>query len=138
MNKKAIVVVAVMVAALSGCAQMGMFAAANMTSVELSAPNYEVVAIGVSGEAKASYLLGVTYSNGPQTGSVALARIGGTGKLYKEAMEDLWAAFEEQHGPIEGRRLALTNVRCDADSHNLLLYSDMTLAIRADVIEFTE
>ena len=39
--------------------------------------------------AKASYLFVGTYSNGPQTGSVALARIGGTGKLYKEAMENL-------------------------------------------------
>ena len=35
-GKKAIVVVAVMVAALSGCAQMGMFAAANVTSPEES------------------------------------------------------------------------------------------------------
>ena len=138
MNKKAIVAACIVVAALGGCAQTGMFTAGNMTSVELSAPNYEIVAVGVSGSAKASYLLGVTYSNGPQTGSVALARIGGTGQMYKEAMENLWKDFEEKEGPIEGRRLALTNVRYDADRQNFLLYSDMKLAIRADVIEFNE
>jgi hypothetical protein len=77
MNKKTIVAASIVVVALSGCAQMGMFAAGNVTNVQLSAPNYEIVAVGVSGSAKASYLLGVTYSNGPQTGSVALARIGG-------------------------------------------------------------
>jgi hypothetical protein len=138
MNKKTIVAASIVVVALSGCAQMGMFAAGNVTNVQLSAPNYEIVAVGVSGSAKASYLLGVTYSNGPQAGSVALARIGGTGQMYKEAMENLWKDFEEKQGPVEARRLALTNVRYDTDSHNFLLYSDMKLAIRADVIEFTD
>jgi hypothetical protein len=53
-------------------------------------------------------------------------------------MENLWKDFEGKQGPVEGRRLALTNVRYDTDSHNFLLYSDMKLAIRADVIEFTD
>jgi hypothetical protein len=53
-------------------------------------------------------------------------------------MEDLWSSFEAQHGPAEGRRLALVNVRYDSDATNLLLYSDLTLAIRADVVEFTD
>ncbi len=63
-------------------------------------PNYRIVAIGVSGAAKASYVGGVTFSTGQETGALALARIGGTG--------------------------------------HLLLYADMTLAIRADLIEFTD
>ena len=81
---------------------------------------------------------GVTFSTGQETGALALARIGGTGQLYKEAMEKLWQNFEQTNGPVVGRRLALTNVRYDSDSHNLLLYADVTLAIRADVIEFTD
>ncbi len=127
-----------MMVTLGGCAQAGMFAAGNMTTVELSQPNYEIVAIGVSGEAKAAYLFGVSFSNGAQSGSVALTRIGGTGHLYKEAMEGLWESFEEKHGPAEGRRLALSNIRYDSDSKNFLLYTDIKLAIRADIIEFTD
>lgn len=126
------------VAALSGCAQTGMFTAGNLTTVELSEPNYRVVAVGVSGEAKAEYLLGVSFSTGLQTGSLALVRIGGTGQLYKEAMENLWKEFEKEHGPVAGRRLALSNVRYDADNRNLLLYTDVKLSIRADVIEFAD
>ncbi len=139
MKKTAITAGCIVVAmSLAGCAQTGMFVAGNMTNVELSEPNYKIVAIGVSGEAKASYLLGVAFSKGQETGAVALARIGGTGQLYKEAMEHLWQDFEESNGPVVGRRLALTNIRYDSDSHNLLVYSDITLSIRADVIEFTD
>ncbi len=126
------------VIALSACSQTGMFVAGNLTTVELSEPNYRVVAVGVSGEAKAGYLLGVSFSNGPQAGALALARIAGTGQLYKEAMENLWQDFEKTHGPVAGRRLALANIRYDADSRNLLLYTDTKLCVRADVIEFTD
>lgn len=125
-------------ATLGGCAQAGMFAAGSLTTVELSQPNYRVVAVGVSGEAKAGYLLGVSFSIGPQTGSLALARVGGTGQLYKEAMENLWKDFEKTNGPVVGRRLALSNIRYDADSRNLFFYTDVKLSIRADVIEFTD
>lgn len=139
MKKTAITAGCIVVAmSLAGCAQTGMFVAGNMTNVELSEPNYKIVAIGVSGEAKASYLLGVAFSKGQEPGAVALARIGGTGQLYREAMEHLWQDFEESNGPVVGRRLALTNIRYDSDSHNLLVYSDITLSIRADVIEFTD
>jgi hypothetical protein len=139
MKRTAIVVLGLIATAfVSGCAQTGMFAAGTMTNVELAEPNYKIVAVGVSGEAKASYLGGVTFSTGQETGAVALTRIGGTGQLYKEAMEQLWENFEKENGPVLGRRLALTNVRYDSDSHNLLLYADITLAIRADVIEFTD
>jgi|TARA_B100001964_G_scaffold240174_1_gene309375 hypothetical protein len=39
---------------------------------------------------------------------------------------------------VAGRSLALANIRYDGDSRNFLLYSDVTLAIRADIIEFTD
>ncbi len=122
----------------AGCGQAGQFAATNLTQVELSAPNYKVVATGVSGEARASYLIGVTVSNGPVTNSVSLKRLNGTGKLYQEALESLWAQFAAEHGEVEGRRLALVNIRYDADTRNLVLYSDVVLSVRADVVEFTD
>ena len=45
------------------------FAAGNFTQVEMSEPNYKVVATSVAGEAEAAYLIGVAFSNGPQSGS---------------------------------------------------------------------
>ena len=123
---------------LSGCAQTGQFAAGNMTQVELSEPNYKVVATSVTGDAEAAYLIGVAFSNGPQSGSLSLHRLSGTGKLYTEAMEDLWENFALEHGAVEGRRLALANVRYDAATRNFLVYNDISLSIRADVIEFSD
>ena len=127
-----------MALSFTGCAQSGFFASSSLTQVELSAPNYRIVATGVSGEAKASYLIGVTVSSGPVTNSLSLKRLSGTGKLYQEALDNLWAQFAAEHGAVEGRRLALTNVRYDADTRNFALYSDIVLAVRADVVEFTD
>lgn len=138
MKKAVIAVVALAAISLAGCASVGTFAASNVTTVELAEPNYEIVATGVSGQAKAAYLIGVSFSNGPESGSLSLFRIGGTGQLYKEAMEQLWKEFEASHGATEGRSLALANVRYDADSKNFLVYNDIALSIRADVIEFTD
>ena len=141
MRKFAVVLmflVVALAASLTGCAQAGFFAAANVTQVELSEPNYKVVATGVAGQAEAAYLIGVAFSNGPQTGSVSLYRLKGTGKLYTEAMESLWQAFAAEHGSVEGRRLALANVSYDAATRNYLVYNNVSLSIRADVIEFTE
>ena len=120
---------------LNGCAQAGVFNAGNLTQVELSKPNYKVVSTGVSGTSEAGYLVGVSFSNGPKSGSLSLFRVSGSGHLYKEAMEDLWATFEAERG-VAGRRLALANVRYDADTRNFLVYNDISLSIRADVVEF--
>lgn len=138
MRKATIAVLILGAAALSGCAQTGTFIAGNLTTVELSEPNYEIVATGVSGTAKAGYLVGVSFSDGARSGSISLARVSGTGHLYKEAMEGLWAAFEAEHGAAAGRRLALVNIRYDADTRNFLVYNDIALSIRADVVEFVD
>jgi hypothetical protein len=111
MRKATIAVLILGVVALSGCAQTGTFTAGNLTTVELSEPNYEVVATGVSGTAKAG-LIGASFSDGAKSGSISLFRVSGTGHLYKEAMEGLWADFESKHGPVAGRRLG-------ADQHSL-------------------
>ncbi len=138
MNRITGILLLALLVAVTGCGQAGMFAAHNSTTVELSKPNYKVVATGVSGEAKAAYVIGVVISTGPITNSLSLFRINGTGQLYKEAMDNLWAQFEQDHGPVVGRRLALANIRYDADTRNLLVYSDITLSIRADIIEFMD
>ncbi len=121
---------------LPGCANSGLFLAANVTSVELSNPNYRVVATNVAGEATAGYLLGVSAAMGLEMRTIALARVQGTGQLYREALEDLWRNFERQHGSPANRRLALANVRYDFEALNLLIYTRPTVSVRADVVEF--
>jgi len=123
---------------LAGCAQAGLFAAANLTQVELSTGNYRIVTTNIHGESEAAYLLGASLSSGIQTQTLALWRVKGSGLLYKEAMEDLWKNYVKEHGRIAAKKLALVNVRYDADNLNLLLYTRAKLSIRADVVEFID
>jgi hypothetical protein len=125
-------------ACLWGCAPAGLFPALNLTQVELSEGNYQIMATNVAGEAEASYLVGLSFSNGMMTQTLALYRLKGTGMLYKEAIEDLWTNYEAQHGKAEGRKLALVNVRYDADPLNLLVYARARISVRADVVEFKD
>jgi len=97
------------VVALSGCTQTGTFTAENLTTVELSEPNYEVVATGVSGTAKAGYLISASFSDGAKSSSIPLFRVSGTGHLYKEAM-GLWADFESEHARWLVDTWALINI----------------------------
>ena len=87
--RKATIAVLILGVALSGCAQTGTFTAGNLTNLELSEPNYEVVATGVSGTAKAGYLISASFSDGAKSGSIPLFRVSGTGHLYK--LVDTWA-----------------------------------------------
>jgi hypothetical protein len=128
----------VLIAAMfAGCASGGMFTASNITEVQLQKNNFIIVARNVSGEAEAGYLFGSTFSLGMMTNTVAALRVSGTGMLYKEALEDLWKNYEAVHGPVEGKKLALVNVRYDADALNLFVYTRPKVMIRADVVEFT-
>jgi len=121
---------------LSSCTNAGMFLALNQTQVQLSNPNYRIVATNVQGEAKAGYLFGVSYSSGAAAQTAALARVSGTGSIYKEALENLWENYERKHGSVEGKKLALVNVRYDSDILNLLIYTEVRIIVRADIIEF--
>ncbi len=132
------VLLAVLVLSAWGCSTSGMFTAANVTEVQLQKNNFKVVARNVSGEAQAGYLLGGSFSMGMATNTVALIRISGSGMLYKEALENLWKNYEATNGPVEGKRLALVNVRYDADALNLFIFTQPRIAIRADVVEFTD
>lgn len=118
------------------CAPSGMTLNHSGTQVELSSPNFKLVAKDITGEAESSYILGISFSYGAVTNTLAVYRLEGTGLLYKEAMQKLWKNFEEKYGPAEGKKLGLVNVRYDADVLNLLLYTQVKLYITADVVEF--
>jgi hypothetical protein len=121
---------------LSACASSGSLTAGNLTNVELSGANFRVVATDVGGQASAGYIIGITAPQGSRMQTVAVARVEGTGQLYREALEDLWANFRAEHGATEGRSLALANVRFDSDALNLFVYTASRVSVRADVIEF--
>ncbi|MFP4620694.1 MAG: DUF6567 family protein [Bacteroidales bacterium] len=123
---------------LSGCMSAGSFLAHNVTNVELSEPNFRIAAKDMEGHAKASHIFGVSYSMGSLSNTFALARVGGPAKLYNHAIQDLWQNYREQHGEIEGKKLALANVRIDSDMLNLMVYTQSELYITADVVEFVE
>lgn len=121
---------------LSGCSSSGAFLAVNQTSVELGEANYTIVATGVHGEAEAGYIIGLSYSSGFIANTFALARVSGTDKLYSDALDNLWENYESSHGAIGDKKLALTNVRYDAQILNLLLYTGTKITVRADIVEF--
>jgi hypothetical protein len=124
--------------AFAGCSTGGMFTAGNVTDVQLQRSNFKIVAQGVTGEAQAGYVFGGSFSMGMATNTFALFRVAGSGMLYKEALENLWKNYEATHGSIEGKHIALVNVRYDAEALNLFVYTQPKITIRADVVEFTE
>ncbi|MGM0546697.1 MAG: DUF6567 family protein [Bacteroidota bacterium] len=123
---------------ISGCTTSGAFLSANQTMVNLEQANYTITATNVSGYSETAYVLGFSYSSGFTTNTFAAGRVEGTGMLYKEALEDLWTNYEKDNGAINGKRLALTNVRYDTDILNLIIYTKVMVNVRADVVEFTD
>lgn len=123
---------------ISGCTSSGAFLASNRTEVNLQEGNYEIRAANLSGVSEAGYVIGVSFSTGPTVSTLAFGRVTGTGMLYKEAIENLWANYEDEFGSLEGKQLALANIRYDTDILNLLLFTKVTVGVRADVIEFTD
>ena len=123
---------------MSGCTTSGAFLSANQTHVNLEQGNYTITATDVSGYSETAYVLGFSYSTGLTTNTLAVGRVEGTGRLYKEALDDLWGNYEKNHGALNGKSLALANVRYDTDILNLLIYTKVMMNIRADVIEFTD
>jgi hypothetical protein len=137
MNRyQGVLLISLLALLLSGCSNTGAFLAGNQTIVNLNSSNYEIRATNVTGESQAGYLLGVSYSNGLAAGSLSIARVDGSGMLYAEALENLWASYEAEHGEVEESRVALTNVRYDTDILNLIVYSQIKITVRADVVEF--
>ena len=119
-----------------GCTTAGTFQSQNVTNVELSETNFDILARNVSGTAHADFLLGISSSTGSVSNTLALVRVGGTPTLYNDAITDLWDNFEDDYGSADGRNLVLANVRYDTDILNLVVFTKTTLIIHADVIEF--
>jgi len=135
-TKKYAFTVLILAVVLTGCSNTGAFLSANQTIVNLNEGNYTIHATNVTGEASSGYIFGVSYSTGLAASSFAIARVSGTGMLYAEALEDLWTSFEEEYGTVGDQRLALANVRYDSDILNLVVYSQIKITVRADIIEF--
>lgn len=123
---------------LSGCFSSGAFLSGNVTDVQLAEGNYELVATDVHGSATAGYILGVSGGPGPSTAAFAVARVSGDDNLYQTALSNLWDNVRSEYGEVEGEKLALVNVRYDVSALNLILYTQPTLTVRADVVTFTD
>lgn len=119
------------------CTTTGSFISSNRTDVKLSQGNYKIVATNITGQSEAAYVVGFSYSYGGfSSNTIALARVTGTGLLYQEALANLWKNYQDKFGNIEGKKLALINVRYDNDILNLILYTSVKVYVRADVISF--
>lgn len=123
---------------LFACTAGGSFISHNITNVELSDSEFNIIAKNVEGYSSASYLIGLTYSAGTVSNTLALVRIGGTAKLYNDAIQNLWNNFYAEHENAEGKKYVLANIRIDNDMLNLVLYTQTDLYITADIIEFEE
>lgn len=128
----------ILLAVLSGCGTMGTFRANNVTNVELSKANFKIVARNLQGAAMQGYLIGISAPQGSDIGTVGLIRINGVEKPYDTAVKDLWNNYREKYGDIEGKKLALVNIRQDTEVLNTFIYTEAKLFISADVVEFTE
>ncbi len=121
---------------LSGCGSMGAFRADNLTNVELSQANFNIVARNVQGSAMQGYLFGISAAQGSGVGTFGLVRVSGVEKPYDTAVKDLWKNFQEQYGSMEGKKLALVNIRQDTEVLNTFVYTEARYFITADVVEF--
>jgi len=123
----------------SSCGTMGTFKANNVTNVELSQANYNIVAKDLEGSASQGYLIGVSAPGyGSDVGIVGLIKVSGEDKPYALAVKRLWDSYKEKYGDPEGKKLALVNIRQDTKVLNTLVYTEATIFITADVVEFTE
>ena len=138
LKKSVVFVLLIFAISLSGCATGGSFLSQNVTNIELSGTNFDIIARNLEGSAHADYLIGFGTSAGAVSNTLALVRVGGTATLYDDAIRSLWQNYEKNYGSTEGRNLVLANVRYDTDILNLLLFTKTTLYIHADVVEFKE
>jgi hypothetical protein len=138
LSKLSLAAMAAAAVLFTGCAVSGALLSTNSTTVQLSQPNYKIVATSVSGTSKAGYLFGASLGVGMYAQTFALIPLQKDRALYRLATEDLWKNFEATHGKSVGRKLALANVRFDTEAFNAFFYTSPKLTIVADVIEFGE
>ena len=122
----------------SGCATGGAFQTSQVTNVELSEPNFNIVARDLSGMSMQGYILGLSISQGPDVAVFGCVKVAGVEKLYDTAIRDLWKNYEMKYGDTEGKKLVLVNIRQDSEILNTILYTQAKYFITADVVEFIE
>ena len=123
---------------LSGCGTMGSFRANHVTVVELSQPNFNIVARDMQGSSIQGYLFGISVPQGSDINTFGLIKVSGVEKPFDAAIKDLWNNYREKYGDTEGKKLALVNVRQDTETLNTLVYTEAKYFISADVVEFVE
>ena len=106
--------------------------------MELSEANFKIIARDIQGSAMQGYLLGFSVPQGPDINTFALVKINGVDKPFASAVTDLWNNFQEKYGLIEGKNLALVNIRQDTETLNTIVYTEAHYFITADVVEFIE
>lgn len=121
---------------LSGCVSTGLTASSHRTDVQLSTGNYKIVATNISGEASSEALLGFSAGFGMASSQFAIIPISDNRALFQQAMRDMWSKFEATHGSPANRKLALINFRYDSESLNTFFYTQLTVTVVADIIEF--
>ncbi len=127
-----------LLALISGCGTMGSFQANNLTSVQLSQANFDIVARDVQGSAMQGYLFGVSFQQYSDVNTFGLIRVSGDKTLYDAAIKSLWEDYRDKYGETEGKNLVLINIRQDTDAINTFVYTQATLFITADVVQFVE
>lgn len=128
----------ILIALLSGCGTAGAFHTNHVTNVELSKPNFNIVARDLHGSSMQGYLFGASISQGSDVGTFALIKVAGVEKLYDTAIKNLWKNYREKYGDPEGKKIALVNVRHDTQVLNTFVYTQAKYFITADVVEFVE
>lgn len=123
---------------ITGCGTMGSFRANNVTNVELSRANFNIVARDLQGSAREGYLFGVSAPQGSDINTFGLIKISGDEKPYATAVKNLWKSYEEKYVDSKGKNLVLVNIRQDTEMLNTLVYTEVKYFITADVVEFTE
>ena len=127
-----------LIALLSGCGTAGAFHTNHVTNVELSKPNFNIVAKDVQGSSMQGYIFGASISQGSDVATFGIARVTGVEKLYDTAIKNLWKNYREKYGDLEGKNIALVNVRHDTEVLNTFVYTQAKYFITADVVEFVE
>ena len=135
MSKTQLAIILLCTASLFGCSNSGSIQQQSVMFIE---PNHRYIERNIRAEVSQGYVLGVSGADGVNGSiwSFALARVSGTATPHEDALQSIWAQFEEKHGAVGDRNYSLANIRFDSESLNLLLFTSTRLYVYADVVEF--
>lgn len=116
MRKLVLVLAAIAGFGTTGCITFGHFTKSNVTQVDLAGNNFHVVKSNIQGSDTGTRIVGL-----------------GESPSHAKAM----AALRKKAG-LDGTRRALVNITEETHIFTLLVYTETTLTLTADVVEFTE